>query len=153
VASWEELSQAKILIVDDDRATIQLFEKMLSRAGYEQISATTDPTAAHDLFQKLRPDLVLLDLHLGPYDGMEVLREIHEEIPAESYLPILVISGDASEQAKLRALVLGAKDFITKPIDIVETMLRIRILLETRFNILDKEREIEELRSRLARKD
>ena len=144
---WEDIAgRAKILVIDDDRMTIQIFTGMLARAGYRKLWTTDDPERALELFRRVDPDLVLLDLHMSPIDGLEVLRRLHAEIPPDDYLPILVVSGDVSDEAKLNALLLGAKDFIAKPVDLVETMLRIRIRLETRFRFLQMQQTIELLR-------
>jgi DNA-binding response OmpR family regulator len=74
------------------------------------------------------------------------MERLHAELPPRAYLPIMVITADITPEARLRALILGAKDFLHKPIDAVETMLRIRILLETRFLFLALEREVQHLR-------
>lgn len=145
--NWEELVQtAKILIVDDEQANVRLLERMLRQGGYQHLTSTADARKALDLYRDLRPDLVLLDLHMPDVSGLEILERLRAELSAETYLPIMVITADATSEAKLQALVLGAKDFLTKPVDIVETMLRIRVLLETRFLVLDLQREIDHLR-------
>jgi DNA-binding response OmpR family regulator len=137
--------EAKILVIEDDAQTIQDSTGMLSGAGYLKVWTTEDPRAGLEAFRRVHPDLVLVDLE-SPHDLLEVLRQMHEEIPSEEYLPIVVISRDTSEEAKLNALLLGAKDFIAKPVDAVETMLRIRIRLETRFRFVQMQRTIERLR-------
>jgi DNA-binding response OmpR family regulator len=145
--SWKEiLRTARILVIDDDRISVQVITAMLEHAGYENIWSTHDPVAAPELFREIQPDLVLLDLRMVPVDGMEVMRQLQEQIPREAYLPVLVITGDDSDQANLNALLAGAKDLVTKPIDRVETMLRIRTQLETRFRFLEMERTIKLLR-------
>ena len=135
--------EAKILVVDEDRVTMQLLTDMLARGGYRRISTTHDPERAVQLFRGVQPDLVLLDLGIAVSDGLEVLRQLHDEIAADDHVPILVVSGDASDEPKLNGLVLGANDFITKPVDVVETMLRIRNHLETRFHFLALRQTIE----------
>ena len=145
--SWEDLVRtAKILIVDDEQANVRLLERMLEQGGYEHITSTADARKALELYRTMGPDIVLLDLHMPDLSGLEILEILREEIGPDSYLPIVVITADATPETKLQALVLGAKDFLTKPIDIVETMLRIRVLLETRFLVLNLQREIDHLR-------
>ena len=147
MTDWETIAaRAKILIIEDDRMTIQIFTGMLARGGYRNISTTDDPERALEIFRRVEPDLVLLDLRMAPVDGLEVLRQLHEEIPREEFLPILVISGDSTDAAKLNALLLGAKDFITKPVDVVDAMLRIRLRLETRFQFQEMRQTIAQLR-------
>jgi DNA-binding response OmpR family regulator len=141
--NWDEIqAEASILIVDDDPATVRMFEQMFRQAGYAHIFSTVDPAKALPLFRETHPDLVLLDLHMPPGNGLDLLGELYDEIPPSTFLPIVVITGDNSSEAKLNALLLGAKDFITKPIDMVETMLRIRIHLETRFQFVEMERAL-----------
>jgi putative two-component system response regulator len=145
--SREEISRvARILVVDNDPVSVQLFTTMLKRGGYQHIWSTDDPERAIELFREVKPDLVLLDLHMTPLDGLEVLRRLREESPAAVQIPVMLITGDASDQARLNALLSGAHDFITKPIDLVETMLRIRTRLETRFQFVEMERTIDRLR-------
>ena len=135
--NWDEIKEAaRILIVDDEEANIRLLERMLDQAGFRKVLSTTDPQEVVELHREIRPDIILLDLHMPQMDGLELLEHLQGEIGRQSYLPILVLTADVTPEAKLRALLLGAKDFLTKPIDRVETMLRIRILLETRFLFL-----------------
>jgi putative two-component system response regulator len=145
--SWNEIVRtAKILVVDDDRISVRVITAMLENAGYQHIWSTDDPVAAPDLFRQIRPDLMLLDLHMVPIDGMEVMHQLQDEIRRDAYLPVLIVTGDESDQANLNALLTGAKDLVIKPIDRVETMLRVRAHLETRFLFLEMARTIERLR-------
>ncbi|MEX2571957.1 MAG: response regulator [Gemmatimonadota bacterium] len=144
---WEDIIRnARILVVDDDPASVRLSKRMLDQAGYQWVISTSDGREVLRLYREFRPDLVLLDLHMPDKNGLDVMREIREDIGPEGYLPFLVVTGDAAPETKLRALVLGAKDFVTKPFDMVEVMLRIRIQLETRFQFLEMEQEIASLR-------
>lgn len=145
--SWEEISRtAKILVVDNDPVSVQLLTTMLKRGGYQHIWTTDDPARAVELFREVEPDLVLLDLHMTPMDGLEVLRRFRERGPSAAQIPVLLITGDVTDQARLNALLSGVHDFITKPIDLVETLLRIRTRLETRFQFVEMERKIDRLR-------
>jgi putative two-component system response regulator len=127
------LRDAQILLVDDHEANVRLLERILQQAGYTNLRRTTDPRQVLSLFAEVQPDLVVLDLHMPHLDGFAVLDQLRPLIPAGTYLPILVLSADITRDAKQRALQMGAKDFLTKPLDQVEVLLRIKNLLETRF--------------------
>ena len=127
------MTEAKILIVDDEEPNIRLLGRMLSKAGYNDIVSTVDSRQALALFTEFQPDLVLLDLNMPNPNGFEVLKQLTEAIPAGSYLPVLVLTGDIDPSAKQRALAGGAKDFLIKPFDVTEVLLRIGNLIETRF--------------------
>ena len=129
----EIVRHSRILIVDDQEANIQLLQRILEHEGYWHIKGLTDATRALQEFETLRPDLLLLDLMMPRVDGYTILGELRKRIPDSDYLPILVITADASTAARQKALSLGAKDFLNKPIDAVETALRVYNLLETRW--------------------
>lgn len=122
----------RFLMVDDQEVNLRLLERILSREGYQQLIPTQDPTQVVDLVRTERPDIILLDLHMPDMDGFQVLQALHEVIPPDDYLPILVLTADITPEAKQRALTEGAKDFLSKPFDPIEVLLRIRNLLETR---------------------
>jgi DNA-binding response OmpR family regulator len=146
MTSGEEiLRTAKILVVDDDEVTVQLYMTMLRRAGYQHVWNTRNPSEARRLFLEIRPDLVLLDMHMAPMDGLEVMRELQGEIPEGEYLPLVIVTADASKEVRLNALKQGAKDFMTKPIEWGEAMLRIRTRLESRFQFVEMQRTIDRL--------
>ena len=126
------LRALKILIVDDEEANVQLLEQLLRREGYARITSTTDPRQALPIFQKVQPDLLLLDLMMPHLDGYAVMKQLKPRIPPGGFLPILVITADVSPPTKHRALADGATDFLTKPIDAAEVVLRVHNLLETR---------------------
>lgn len=121
-----------ILVVDDEAANVQLIERLLVRSGYTQVHSTTDPTEVARLFRDLHPDLIMLDLHMPTLDGFGVMEELHEALEANDYLPILVLTADVTQTTKQRALVSGAKDFLTKPFDNAEVLARVGNLLEIR---------------------
>src|ERR687891_104978 len=123
---------ARILIVDDEPSNVELLRRLLERAGFGRVETTTDPTQAVDLYVKCRPDLILLDLHMPEMSGLEVMDQLNE-IAEASYLPILMMTGDMTPEARQEALSRGAKDFVSKPFHSDEVLLRIRTLLETRF--------------------
>jgi putative two-component system response regulator len=123
---------ARILIVDDETSNLELLRRLLERAGFSRIETTSDSREASNLYVRFRPDLILLDLHMPHRDGLEVMDELNQ-IAEASYLPILMLTGDVSPEAKREALSRGAKDFINKPFHSDEVLLRIGTLLETRF--------------------
>ena len=127
----ETLAGSRILIVDDEHANVLLLRRVLERTGYHALHATTDPRQALPLVAEQQPDLVLLDLHMPHVDGFDILREIVSRA-ADEYLPVLVITADATPQTRDRALAAGARDFVTKPFDFAEVILRVGNLLETR---------------------
>ena len=119
----------KILIVDDQSVNVMLLERVLADAGYTAVASTTDPNAVCALHRRNRYDLILLDLQMPLMDGFQVMEGL-QEIEAEGYLPVLVIT--AQPEHKLRALRAGAKDFISKPFDMVEVLARVHNMLEVR---------------------
>jgi PAS domain S-box-containing protein len=127
--SLPDILDARILIVDDLEANVCLLERMLSNAGHTSIASTTDPRAVCALHRKNRYDVILLDLMMPGMDGFAVLEGL-KAIDTESYVPVLVITAQPGH--KLRALQAGAKDFISKPFDLVEVRTRIHNMLEVR---------------------
>ncbi|MEI8173900.1 MAG: sigma-54 dependent transcriptional regulator [Deltaproteobacteria bacterium] len=127
--SAADILNAGILIVDDLEANVRLLERMLRSAGYASIASTMDPHEVCELHRNNRYDLILLDLLMPGMDGFQVM-EYLKEIEPDGYLPVLVITAQPAH--KLRALEAGAKDFISKPFDLVELQTRIHNLLEVR---------------------
>lgn len=143
----EPWTDSTILIVDDETSNIEMLDRVLRRAGYTHVHTTTDARAVEQLFRHLRPDIVLLDLRMPHIGGFEVLERLAPLISAEDFVPILVISADFSAEAKQRALSMGAKDFLNKPFDSIEVLLRIRNLLEARhlaIAILEQNQKLEQ---------
>jgi PAS domain S-box-containing protein len=127
--SSSDILNASILIVDDLEANVRLLEKMLDGAGYTRVASTTDSHEVGALHRANRYDLILLDLMMPGIDGFRVMEGL-QEIETEGYLPVLVIT--AQPDQKLRALQAGAKDFVSKPIDLLEVKTRIHNMLEVR---------------------
>src|SRR4030095_11840836 len=123
------MKEPTVLIVDDESANVRLLERILGAAGFFRVIGTTAARSARDLFVQHRPDLVLLDLHMPHLDGFGVISQLSGLIPEGEYLPILVLTADVTADTKQRALRAGAKDFLTKPFDATEVVLRIRNLL------------------------
>ena len=159
---------ARILIVDDEPANVLVLRRLLEREGFGRIESTSDSREVLKLYLDTRPDLILLDLHMPYVDGLEVLDSLNE-IAENTFLPVLMMTGDLAPEARQQALLRGAKDFVTKPFHADEVVLRIRTLLETRFlyfqvqsqnqileaKVRDRTRELEsaqiEIIERLAR--
>jgi CheY-like chemotaxis protein len=127
--SEQEFQGARILIVDDQAANIQLLERLLAQAGYADVHATSDPHGVGALHREHDFDLILLDLQMPGMDGFQVMATLQTS-PATSYLPVIVLTAQPGH--KLRALQAGAKDFISKPFDLIEVTTRIRNMLEVR---------------------
>jgi PAS domain S-box-containing protein len=144
------LTAARILVVDDEPANLRLLHRMLDRAGYGRVWTTPDPHEALRLVDEIRPDLLLLDLHMPQMDGVELIGRVMESQAAGTYLPILVLSGDITPEARQRALASGAKDFLSKPLDFAEALLRIRNVLETRALALELQRQNESLEEKVG---
>lgn len=121
--------QARILIVDDLPANIRLLERMLATAGYRAVTSTMNSSEVCGLQQANPYDLVILDLQMPGMDGFQVLAALKKQEP-EGYLPVLVVTAQPAH--KLRALQSGAKDFVSKPIDLPEVLARVHNLLEVR---------------------
>ena len=124
-----DILNAKILIVDDQAANIRLLEQLLAGDGYTALTSTTNPQEVCDLHRRHHYDLILLDLLMPEMDGFEVLEAL-KDVEVDSYVPVLVITAQPGH--KLRALQAGAKDFVSKPFDLVEVKTRIHNLLEVR---------------------
>src|SRR5438045_3521900 len=129
----ERAESARLLVVDDEESNIRLLHRILSRAGYLHVTGTTDPREVEHLVKEMEPDLVLLDLHMPHLDGFDVLKQRGPRLTGAGFLPVLMLTGDATPEAKRGALSLGARDFVSKPFDATEVLLRIRNLLEIRF--------------------
>lgn len=124
-----DILHGKILIVDDLEANVLLLEQMLRGAGYDSITSTMDSSKVCELHLINHFDLILLDLLMPGMDGFQVMENL-KEIEVGSYLPVLVITAQPSH--KLRALKAGAKDFVSKPLDLAEVLLRVHNMLEVR---------------------
>ena len=124
-----EILNANLLIVDDQEANVLLLEDILQEAGYTRVSSTMDPHAVAALHRENRYDLILLDLQMPGMDGFQVMENL-KAIETEGYIPVLVITAQPAH--KLQALQAGAKDFVSKPFDLIEVKTRIHNMLEVR---------------------
>ncbi len=125
----QDILEARILIVDDQEANVILLERLLGGAGYTNVTSTMDPQQVCALHRKHDYDLILLDLQLPLMDGFQVLAALQAGL-TESYVPVIVVTAQPGH--KLRALQAGAKDFISKPFDLLEITTRIHNMLEVR---------------------
>lgn len=126
------VNESNILIVDDEEANVRLLEMILASANYRNVRGISDPRRVLSACKESTPDLILLDLQMPHIGGIQLMKWILEELTGETYLPILVLTADLTPEAKRKALSSGAKDFLPKPFDAAELMLRINNLLTTR---------------------
>ena len=147
--SAEEQESVRILVIDDQQPNLRLLERMLWRGGYLQVRGVTDPRTARAVFLEFEPDLILLDWQMPHLNGADVLEQIRPLVPRDAFLPVVVLTGDGSPESRQLALSSGANDFLTKPFDATEVMLRIRNLLVTRSLHLQLRREKELLDDRV----
>ncbi len=133
------LRDARILLVDDQELNLRLVRQVLEKAGLHNITLTQDPYAVVALAALHEPDLIIVDLHMPGLDGFGVMEALRPHVELAGYLPILVLTADATDESRRRALDAGARDFLTKPIDSIEVILRTKNLLETRQLYLDLE--------------
>lgn len=124
-----EILQASVLIVDDQESNIQLLTQLLQEAGYTRVTSTMQPEEVCALHRKNQYDLILLDLQMPAMDGFQVMQALKTN-SSDSYLPVIVLTAQPGH--KLRALQSGAKDFVSKPFDLVEVRTRIHNMLEVR---------------------
>jgi adenylate cyclase len=132
-----DILNASILIVDDQEANVTLLERMLEGAGYLSIASTRDPHQVCELHARHQFSLILLDLQMPGLDGFGVIEKLTAMAP-DDYLPVLVITAQPGH--KLRALQAGAKDFVSKPFDLAEVLMRVRNMLEVRLLHLESRR-------------
>lgn len=163
------LQRSRVLIVEDEDANIRVLDRILRHSGCTQVESARMASEAVGSFLTFRPDMVLLDMHLPDGNGIEILERLGALIPADDFIPVVMLTGDTNPETRKQALDKGAKDFIGKPFDFTEVMLRIRNLLETRglhlrlreenatldLRVRERTRELEETRhemmERLAR--
>jgi two-component system cell cycle response regulator len=143
-----DILKARILLVDDNEDNVSLLKQLLEHAGYTAVSCTTDPRKVCELHSQQRYDLIVLDLQMPGMDGFQVMEALK---PMETdYLPVLAVTGEAGH--KLRALQAGAKDFVSKPFDWDEVLMRVHNMLEVRL-LHDEAREHAKLLESLALQD
>ena len=129
VVSSPAILHGKILIVDDQPVNVLLLERMLGGAGYVSVSSTMNPAEVCQLHRQNRYDLILLDLVMPEIDGFQIMEGL-KEVETDGYLPVLAVTAHPAH--KLRALQCGAKDFISKPFDLAEVLMRVHNMIEVR---------------------
>jgi len=127
-----QLRDRRILVVDDEPSNVSSLLRLLARGGYTRVQGLTDSRHVIRELEDFQPDLLLLDLRMPHVDGFQVLEAMRSTVPEDEYFPVLVLTGDLSPEVREQALTAGARDFLTKPFDLTEVLLRIRNLLEAR---------------------
>lgn len=127
----EELTHARILLVDDDEDNLALLDSALKRAGARHTASVSDPFAAAAVYREFRPDVVLLDLRMPPLDGFVLMQKFREIEGDVRYVPIIMLTGDAAPCVKEQALEAGVADFLRKDFDMAELLLRVRNVVRT----------------------
>lgn len=107
-----------LLVARGQEISERLMERMLQKAGHTAIFSTNDWRRALDLYREVRPDLVLLDVHMPGVNGLELLSQLNEEIPDGDFVPIVVLTADVQSEVKVDALTRGARDFLTRPLEL-----------------------------------
>ena len=139
------IQSGRVLIVDDEAPNILLLEKTLKKAGFANVQSTTDSREVLSIFSEFQPDILLLDLNMPDLTGFEVMEQLRGLVDKNTYFPILVLTADPTPLMKQQALAYGARDFLSKPFDLTEVLLRIKNLLETRFLYLQLHEQNEAL--------
>ncbi len=139
----ERINGSRIIVIDDDEPDVLFLSRVLDWAGYKNVTGITDAAKALEICRHDPPDMVICDLHMPGMDGFEVISQLRTAGLCGHRMPILVLTGDVRPELKRKALSLGASDFVTKPVDATEIMIRVRNALETR----DLYRQLEEVRS------
>ena len=145
----KSIHDARIAVVDDETANVQLLQRILKLEGYTDVSGYTDPREFLDTCRILPPDLVLLDLMMPEVNGFEVLNRFQESVDDFDYRPVMIITSDDDRDTKQKALSSGARDFLAKPVSPVEVRLRVGNLLQTRSLQLELQRHAERLEERV----
>ncbi|AMQ90557.1 MULTISPECIES: response regulator [Marinobacter] len=131
-AILNDIRQSKLLIIDDEPANLELLEELFAKEGFEQVLSSVDAVRVSSLIQGFRPDIILLDLRMPDIDGFEVLSLLDDLREQGHWIPVVVLTADITKEARYKALSLGASDFLTKPFDHMEVVLRVWNLLEMR---------------------
>lgn len=149
----DAIQASRVLVVDDEPANVLVLERMFESVGLTQVFGLTDPRRTLQMVNDHAIDLVLLDLHMPHLDGLDVLSELRAAADPHDFLPVLVLTADATTDARDRALDGGANDFLTKPFDRIEALLRVRNLLRLRHLHVEAMSRQDELRAELAARE
>lgn len=145
-----DLKDAKIFIVDDEKANIRFLEIILQQVGYKNIFGTTDAREVMPLFARIQPDILLLDLHMPYLNGCTIMQQLQRQM-VHHPVPILVLTADCEPTTKYNAFRSGANDFLTKPLDETEVLLRIHNLLAIHLHSAVLEEKVRERTDELAK--
>ncbi|MBF0386427.1 MAG: response regulator [Candidatus Omnitrophica bacterium] len=126
----EQILNAKILILEDDKASRLLLKSILQTSGFQNIHGLPNATRISNVYRSFKPDLLVLDLNMPRISGFDVMARLRRDYP-DDYLPIVIISADSEDSIHLRALSAGAKDFLNKPYDRAKVIMRCRNIIET----------------------
>jgi putative two-component system response regulator len=129
--NFAQFGRMKILVIDDEPENVFVLESLLTDSGCTRVKTLTDSKLALEMCQSFEPDLVLLDLMMPQPDGLAVLKSLRAD-RSDVFLPVVVLTGDTDHETKRRVLAAGATDFLVKPFDLLEVLLRLANLLETR---------------------
>jgi putative two-component system response regulator len=151
MASADSIQSARVLIIDDQEVSSRLLALILEREGFTNVLCIPDSRQAIAAFDVYQPDIVLLDLLMPGLDGFSLIELLRRRTSPEAFVPVLVLTADVSAEARRRALALGARDFLTRPFDPIEVMLRIWNLLETRMLYRQLQRRNQELGAEIER--
>lgn len=132
ISRLDPTADAAIVIVDDDPASLGLSTEILRAAGYSNIHPCLHPREALEIMEKEEIDLLIADLHMPDIDGLSLLENLKRSVPEDGFVPVLIVTSDDTQQSRRNALALGADDFLTKPIDVIEMTLRVRHLVRMR---------------------
>jgi putative two-component system response regulator len=140
---------ARVMVVDDDLPSLLVIERLLKRAGYTHVVCMSDPTEAEREYERFKPDILLLDLHMPRLGGFALLAHLRARM-ADDLVPVLMLTGDPSADSVRKALSSGARDFVAKPFEAVELILRVENLLESHFAKLALRQSNEVLEQKVA---
>ncbi len=126
----DEMLSAKILIIDDQQVNARLLEEILKKAGFKNITSVNDPRDAQTAYTALKPHAVVLDIDMPYLDGFQVISQL-KKIEGDGYLPVLMLTQIGDNDLRFLAMESGAKDYLNKPFDHIEVLLRVRNLIET----------------------
>ena len=141
---------ARILILDDEAANVEFLRHVLEPDGYAELIERTDAREVLDTFDQIRPDLIVLDLMMPGCDGFQFMERLRDHLEEGEVLPVLVATADTSAETRRRALSVGARDFLTKPLSPADVRLRVRNLLDTRLLHEELRRHNEHLEDRVG---
>lgn len=144
-----ECLNARILVIDDEPGKVHLVTELLKLGGFPNAFAEMNSARALDRFREIKPDLIVLDLHMEPLDGFQVMAQIQPEFGAGEFLPVLMLTGDITREVRERALAAGAMDFLAKPFNANEIVLRVKNLVRARMLYLALQAERDFLEERV----